>query len=143
MEWIERLGYARGDLRPASGLLDAGDTIEVGDFDSTVRKGEPLLVATATFCILERDYEAPLAGDFSEQYAVGSCIYNIRPGQEPFHDIHGPVMVRKLMNNELPPTSNDGIFRDVVLRCWRGSYQTISELEQATILKQFCGSCEN
>lgn len=35
-EWIERLGYARGDLRLASGLLDAGDTIEVGDFDSTV-----------------------------------------------------------------------------------------------------------
>lgn len=37
MEWLERLGYAHGDLRPANILLDAGDMIKVGDFDSTVR----------------------------------------------------------------------------------------------------------
>lgn len=122
MEWLELLGYAHGDLRPANILLDAGDMIKVGDFDSTVRIGEQLLVTTAPFCKLEADYEAPLAGAVSEQYAVGSCIYNIRTGHEPFHDIDGPVMVRKLMNNEFPPTSNDDIFGDIVLRCWRGCY---------------------
>lgn len=141
MEWLERLGYAHGDLRPANILLDARDMIKVADFDSTVRIGEPLLVATAPFCKLEGDYKTPLAGAVSEQYAVGSCIYNIRTGHEPFHDIDGPLMVRKLMNNEFPPTSNDGVFGDVVLRCWRGCYQSISELEQA-ILTHLRGSCE-
>lgn len=87
MEWLERLGYAHGDLRPANILLYAGDTINVGDFGSTVRIGEPPLVATAPFCKLGVDYKAPLARDVSEQYAAGTCIYNIRTGHEPFYDI--------------------------------------------------------
>lgn len=134
MQWngLNVSDYAHGDLGPVNILLDAGDTIEVGNFDSTVRIGKPLLVATATFCKLEGDYEAPIAGDFSEQYAVGSCIYNIRLGHEPFHDIDGPVMLGILVNNESPPTSNDGIFGDVVLRCWCGSI----------IPTHFRGSCE-
>lgn len=140
MEWLERLGHAHGNLPPANILLDAGDTIKVGDFDSTVKICEPLLVATAPFCKLEGDYEAPLAGAVCAQYAAGSCIYNIRTGHEPSHGIDGPVMVRKLVNNEFHPTSNDGIFSDVVLRCWLGSYQSISELEQAIILTHFRGS---
>ena len=140
MEWLERLGYVHGDLRPANILLDARDALKVGDFDSTVKLGEQLLVTTAPFCKLKADYEAPLAGPVSEQYAVGSCIYNIRTGHEPFHDIDGPVMVRKLMNNEFPSTLNDEIFGDIVIRCWRGSYQSISELEQVilTHIRDFC-----
>lgn len=51
IEWLERLGYTHGDLRPVNILLDAGDMTKVGDFDSKVRIGEPLLlVATAPFC---------------------------------------------------------------------------------------------
>lgn len=65
MEWLEHFGYAHGDLRPANILLDAGDKIKVGDFDSTGRIGEPLLVATASFCKLEGNYEAPLVGALS------------------------------------------------------------------------------
>ena len=135
MEWLERLGYAHGDLRPANILLDAGEMIKVGDFDSTVRIGEQLLVTTAPFCKLGTDYEAPLAGAVSEQYAVGSCIYNIRTGHEPFHDFDGPVMVRKLMNNEFPPTSSDHILGDVVQQCWLGCYRSIAELEHGILMQ--------
>ena len=116
MEWLERLGYAHGDLRPANILLDIEDTTKVGDFDSTVRLGEQVLVTTAPFCKLEGDYEATIAGAISEQYAVGSCIYNIRTRFEPFHDVAGPVMVRKLMNNEFPTTSDDHLFGNIILR---------------------------
>ncbi|KAL9101041.1 MAG: hypothetical protein Q9163_003656 [Psora crenata] len=133
VEWLERLGYAHGDLRPANILLDAADTIKVGDFDSTVRFGEQLLVTTVPFCKLEGDYEAPVAGAVTEQYAVGSCIYNIRTGFEPYHDIDGPVMVRKLMKNEFPPTSDDYLFGGTILKCWRGRYSSIRQLRQAIL----------
>lgn len=76
---------------------------------------EPLLVVTVPFCKLEVDYKTPLAGAVSEQHAVRSCIYNIRTGCKPFHDIDEPLIVQKLMNNEFPPTSNDGVFGNVVL----------------------------
>ena len=131
MEWLESLGYAHGDMRPANVLLDAAETIKVGDFDSTVKIGEPLLVTPVPFCKLTDDYEAPLASAISEQYAIGSCIYNIRTGHQPFYELDGPAMVRKLMKNEFPPTSNDYIFGDIILRCWRGSYQSVAEVEQA------------
>lgn len=135
VEWLERLGYAHGDLRPANIL------IKLGDFDSTVRFGEQLLVTSAPFCKLEGDYEAPIAGTVSEQYAIGSCIYNIRTGLEPFHDISGPVMVRKLMNNEFPPTSDDHLFGDIILGSWRGRFSSIRQLEQV-ILTHLLGSEE-
>ncbi|MCJ1412336.1 hypothetical protein MMC19_006430 [Ptychographa xylographoides] len=139
VEWLERLGYAHGDLRPANILLDAEDTIKVADFDSTVRYGEQLLVTTLPFCKLDDNYEAPLAGALTEQYAVGSCIYNIRNLVEPFHDLPGPVMVRKLINNEFPVTSHDHLFGDIILGCWHGKYSSIQRL-QRIILAQLRSS---
>lgn len=79
IEWLEHLGYTHGDLRPANILLDAEDTIKVGDFDYTVRTGEPHLVTTAPLCKLEDDFEAPLAGAISEQYAVDLASTTLGP----------------------------------------------------------------
>lgn len=74
--WLERLGYVYGDLQPANAFLDAMEDIKLGDFDATVKKGERLLVASETwFCKLDEDYEAPLAGPVSEQFALGSFFF--------------------------------------------------------------------
>lgn len=40
-------------------------------------------------------------------------------------------MVRKLMNIEFPSTSDDFLFGDIILQCWRGHYPSIRELKQA------------
>lgn len=46
------------------------------------------------------------------------------------------------MNNESLLQPMMGIFGDLVLRYWRGTYQSISDLEQAIILTHFRGSRE-
>ena len=81
--WLESLGYVHGDLRPANIFLDSVDDIRLGDFDSTVKRGEQLKVASEPFCKVNEDYELPIGGPISEQFSLGSCIYTIRNGHKP------------------------------------------------------------
>lgn len=132
--WLERLGYVHGDLRPANALLDAMEDIKLGDFDATVKKGERLLVASETwFCKLDEDYEPPLAGPVSEQFALGSFIYTIRFGNKPFHELDEPTRVWKVIKNEFPATLADEVFGDIIHQCWCGVYCSIGDLEKAVL----------
>lgn len=130
LAWLERLGLVHGDLRPANILLDVNGDIKVGDFDSTVKQGEPLMVGGAPFCKLDKNYESHLTGPLSEKNALGSCIYTIRFGHIPFHDMDGHAMTKKLILNQFPSTSADTLLGDVMQRCWDGFYDSISALEQ-------------
>lgn len=134
LAWLERLGYVHGDLRPANIFLDVMENIQLGDFDATVRAGEQLMVASEPFCKLNEDYELPLAGPDTEQFSLGSCIYNIRFGHKPHHDLDASVRVRKLMMNEFPSTSADSLLGKVTTNCWYGIYDSIYTLEQEILL---------
>jgi hypothetical protein len=87
------------------------------DFDAAVKIGEQLLVASEPFCKLNIDYEVPIAGPQSEQFALGSYFYNIRYGYISFHDLDAPTRVRKLVRNEFPSTSQDDLFGDLIQAC--------------------------
>jgi serine/threonine protein kinase len=128
--WLEHLGYVHGDLRPANILLDSREDIRLGDFDATVRTGEQLMVVSEPFCKLNEDYEPPVASPLSEQFSLGSCVYTIRFGYKPFHDLDAPVRVRRLIMNEFPSTSADILFGEITRRCWHGVYESIGAVEQ-------------
>lgn len=136
--WLEDLGYAHGDLRPANILLDDSENIKLADFDSTVKQGERLLVASEPFCKLNEDYELGLAGPTSEQFALGSLFYTIRFGHEPYHNLEASTRVSKLIKNEFPTTSKDDVFGDIIRECWSCEYSSIGELREA-ILTRLCG----
>lgn len=135
LAWLERLGYVHGDLRPANIFLDVEENIRLGDFDATVKVGEQLRVASEPFCKLNEDYEPPLAGPDTEQFSLGSCIYNIRFGRKPHHDLDPPTRVRKLMMNDFPSTSADYLFGALTNNCWYGGiYDSIYTVEQEILL---------
>jgi len=136
--WLEDLGYAHGDLRPANILLDASENIKLADFDSTVKQGQRLLVASEPFCKLNEDYELDLAGPTSEQFALGSLFYTIRFGHEPYHDLEASTRVWKLIKNEFPATSYDDVSGDIIRGCWCSEYSSIGELQEA-IRNRLCG----
>jgi serine/threonine protein kinase len=99
LAWLEHLGYAHGDLRPADIFLGSREEVRLGDFDATVKRGEQLLLASEPFCKMDEDYEPLLAGPLSEQFSLASCSYTIRFGHIPFHDIEALARVRRLILN--------------------------------------------
>lgn len=127
--WIESLGYVHGDLKPANILLDQMENIKVCDFDATVKIGEELLVASEPFTKMNEDYETPPAGPLSEQFSLGSCIYNIRFRHKPYHDLDAHHRVRRMIEGDFPSTSSDGRFGEIISGCWRGKYNSIHAVE--------------
>ena len=134
LAWLERLGYVHGDLRPENILLDVNENIRLTDFDASVKVGEELRVGGGLLCKLNENHDIPLAGPETEQFAFASCIYNIRFGYEPHHDVDGPTMLQKMIKNEFPSTSADFLFGQLTTDCWHGIYDSIASIEQDILL---------
>jgi serine/threonine protein kinase len=133
LTWIEHLGYAHGDLRPANIFLGTREEVRIGDFDATVKRGEQLVVASEPFCKMNEDYEPPLAGPLSEQFSLASCIYTIRFGHIPFYDVKAPIRVQRLIMNQFPSTTADAVFGDLTQKCWHGVYHSVEAVEHEVI----------
>lgn len=128
--WLETLGLAHGDLRPRNVLLTADDDIRLADFDVTRRFGEEVYTVCAPFGKYTPGREFPIAGPDTEQFALASCIYNIRFGKEPLAEIDGPEMVKMLRRFELPPTPDDGELGQLLADCWRGKFESIAAVDE-------------
>jgi serine/threonine protein kinase len=127
--WLEKLGYAHGDFRPQNILVDKLGDIRIADFDATVTIGSELRLATLPFCKVDEDFETPLAGPGSEQFSLGSIIYNIRYGFPPWSDLEleSPVWRSMLARGDYPSTPDDR-YGDIIQKCWKDSFPSISAL---------------
>ena len=88
------------------------------------------MVASEPFCKMDENFEPPPAGPVSEQFSLASCIYTIRFGHWPWHELDPQARVKKLMRNEFPLVSEDRVFGDVTTRCWHGQYASVASVHQ-------------
>ena len=128
--WFEKLGYAHGDLRPVNVLVDKVNDIRIADFDAAVTIGLELRLATLPFCKVDKYWKTPLAGPESEQFSLGSIIYNIRYGFPPWSDLEleSPVWRKMLAHGDYPSTTDDR-YGDIIQKCWKGAFPSISALQ--------------
>jgi len=116
--WLESLGYVHTDIRPANLLLDRDDHLKLTDFDCVNKIGSPALGGAPPWCRLcglEAGTESNTFGYNGprvEQFAIGSVLYMMIRGYEPY-DVEGGFnskdgsIVKKLQLMDFPSLGED------------------------------------
>jgi serine/threonine protein kinase len=136
--WIESLGLVHGDLRPDNLLLDRGDHLKLVDFDyveeiGTESRGSPPPWAR----LLGQEAGTQkgtwgINGPQTEQFAIGSIIYTITRGHEPYeNEERRPDIVRRLQNMDFPELG-DSCLDTIIDQCWRTHFESVESLAERT-----------
>ena len=135
---LEYLGFAHGDLRPPNLLLDGEDHLKVSDFDSIATIGAAFEGIKPPYARVSGDEGAENRGTFgyhgprTEQFAIGSVVYAMSRGFEPYEnqwlgEDHDTTIVDLLQAKVFPPM-DDSEVDDVIRTCWNGGYSSIRDL---------------
>ena len=136
--WLEHLGYGHGDIRPPNLLLDSQEHLKLADFDCITPIGTPSEGAAPPWARIlgpEAGSEAGtfgLCGPRTEQFAIGSVLYCLTRGHEPFEmekfdDLAEQVTLLQRM--EFPQLLDDP-FDSIIERCWKGQFALLHHLSR-------------
>ncbi|PVH79396.1 hypothetical protein DL98DRAFT_461192 [Cadophora sp. DSE1049] len=142
--WLEQIGLAHCDLRPENIIID-GDHAKVIDFDHSVQVDSPLDIGTEPFARKSVDGSYGLAGPVTEQFAMGSILFCLTRGYQPYenegfgkdHRIH---MGKSLQDREFPQLETHQ-WDIVISSCWEGNFRTVKELH--TEIESLTGQIES
>ena len=141
--WLESLGYVHGDIRPPNLLLDDSDHLKVIDFDNTAAVGSAFDGCQPPYARVLGAEAAEDRGTFghqgprTEQFAIGSVIYYMTRGYEPydnewFGDDHGKEIVSLLQEKRFPKVGRNNT-DTIIHKCWYGNYKLIKNLKVEVI----------
>ncbi|PHH86430.1 hypothetical protein CDD83_10263 [Cordyceps sp. RAO-2017] len=135
---LESLGLVQGDLRPDNLLLDGNDPLKLADFDYANSIGTRSDGNAPPWARVLGEEAGAATGSFgkngaeTEQFAIGSIIYNLTRGHRPYEgQVSGPDLVQRLLDMNFPELAG-GRLDEITHRCWMGSYNTLKELAEET-----------
>lgn len=135
--WLESLGLAHGDIRPMNILLDSTDHLKLADFDCAAEIGteEPRGCGTPYGRLQGSEagkdkWTFGLIGPQTEQFAIGSVIYYLTRGHEPYEgtSVSRSQRVTLLQEKHFPATDTNNTRDAVIRKCWHGDYSSIQQL---------------
>ncbi|KAF6815634.1 protein kinase domain-containing protein [Colletotrichum musicola] len=139
--WLETLGLVHGDLRPANMLLGKQDHLKLADFDSVARIGDTALGSAPPWARLRPESASGgfgLYGPETEQFAIGSVVYYMTRGFEPYEgpeqsDWPAGVALDLWKRQKFPEVRPDDALEGLTLSCWRGSFASLRLLQEAAM----------
>lgn len=142
--WLESLGYAHTDIRPPNLLLDSQDHLKLSDFDNMIEIGTRADGATAPWARILGPEAGSEKGTFGrngarlEQFAIGSILYCMTRGFEPYEDEEfsyaDPTLVVDRLQDMVFPDLDGGHLDRIIDRCWKGEFGQLKDLAAETKL---------
>jgi serine/threonine protein kinase len=136
--WLESLGIVHGDLRPDNLLLDRGGHLKLVDFDCAEEIGTESHGGPPPWARLLGQEAGSQKGTWgiygpqTEQFAIGSIIYTMTRGHQPYEDQErGPDIVRRLQKMDFPQLGDGGL-DTIIDQCWRTLYESVESLAKRT-----------
>ncbi|KAJ5087201.1 hypothetical protein N7456_010817 [Penicillium angulare] len=132
LEHVEKLGFCHNDLHSSNCLLDGNFNLKLTDFGLATKVGQPLLTTTPPRAMIIP--AGPLGGKYglcsarTEQFAVGTLLYYMSYGFEPYDDIlniEHDEMYRRVSNMEFPELNRNEVFDGLIAACWYNVYPTM------------------
>ncbi|KAM5453050.1 hypothetical protein McanCB49686_005002 [Microsporum canis] len=123
LEYVEKMGYCHNDLNSMNCLLDERLNLKLSDFGRASTIGQYLECSMAPWAL--KLSAGPLAGTHglcsarTEQFAVGSFLYFLVYGYNPYDDINleGPELERRFKVMDFPELNRHEIF-DELISAW-------------------------
>ena len=142
--WLESHSYVHTDIRPPNLLLDIHDHLKLTDFDCMEEIGTRALGGAPPWARLCGSEAGSETGSFGyngarvEQFAIGSVLYLMTHGHEPYDDGNfgpqdGPAIVQLLKLMEFPPLGGENL-DEIVRKCWKARYVLLKDLADETKL---------
>ncbi|OAL35064.1 hypothetical protein AYO20_05779 [Fonsecaea nubica] len=134
--FLETMNVAHNDIHPRNLLLDQFLDMKLSDFDSYATVGEDLPGAPAPWARVLAD--GPDKGSFgtcgprTEQFAIGSVLYMMLYGHEPYEDIamDPEEVVERFQYMRFPELKRTPL-EDIIRDCWFGHFPSMRALQSA------------
>jgi serine/threonine protein kinase len=129
VELLHSHAVIQSDIRPHNLLLDAHLSLRICDFGGSSLDGSQAMVLSGVRYRMPGLERATTVAE--DLFALGSTIYFIATGHEPWEEVVDEDEVEKLYADGVFPDLSGVLFADVIALCWRqevDSAKTISRL---------------
>ncbi|KAJ8129564.1 hypothetical protein O1611_g4067 [Lasiodiplodia mahajangana] len=130
VQLLHSYGVVQCDVGPHNFLLDADLELKICDFGGSSLDGSPATIAPGVRYGLPRlrGKHIPPATIKEDLFALGSTIYFVATGHEPYDELTDEDEVEKRYKDGVFPQLNDVPFAEAIALCWR------QEVESAQII---------